>query len=115
MTGGGQPCNVTWWVEQAATLTTSNFVGTILAGADITITGGTFNGDVLAKGAVTMTNVILTGCAGGKGNGGGSKCNQGVGNGLENCDPGNSNQGNPLRSNDETGGTPGNPGRNIPQ
>jgi hypothetical protein len=113
MTGGGQPCNVTWWVEQAATLTTSNFVGTILAGADITITGGTFTGDVLAKGAVTLTNVILTGCEGGKG--GGSKCNQGVGNGLENCDPGNSNQGDLNRSNDETGGTPGNPGRNIPQ
>ena len=114
MTGGGQPCNVTWWVEQAATLTTSNFVGTILAGADITITGGTFNGDVLAKGAVTMTGTNLVGCAGGKGNGGGesqSKCNQGVGNGPENCDPGNSNQGDLNRSNDETGGMPGNPGR----
>jgi hypothetical protein len=39
------------------------------------------------------------------------KCNQGVGNGPEGCDPGNSNQGNPSRSNDELGGTPGNPGR----
>lgn len=38
-------------------------------------------------------------------------CNQGVGNGPENCDPGNSNQGDPSRSNDELGGTPGNPGR----
>jgi len=37
------------------------------------------------------------------------KCNQGVGNGSEGCDPGNSNHRNP--SNDERGGTPGNPGR----
>ena len=39
------------------------------------------------------------------------RCNQGVGNGSEGCDPGNSNQGNPFGSNDEPGGTPGNPGR----
>jgi hypothetical protein len=38
-------------------------------------------------------------------------CNQGVGNGPEGCDPGNSNQGNANRSNDELGGTPGHPGR----
>lgn len=37
------------------------------------------------------------------------KCNQGVGNGPEGCDPGNSNHNQP--SNDENGGTPGNPGR----
>ena len=37
-------------------------------------------------------------------------CNQGVGNGPEDCDPGNSNQGDPDNSNDENGGTPGNPG-----
>jgi hypothetical protein len=112
MTGGGQPCNVTWWVEQAATLTTSNFVGTILAGAAITITGGTFTGDVLAKAGVTMTGTTLVGCEGGKGRG--QRCNQGVGNGTEGCDPGNSNQENQGytdRSNDELGGTPGNPGR----
>lgn len=39
----------------------------------------------------------------------GEHCNQGVGNGAEGCDPGNSNNHNP--SNDENGGTPGNPGR----
>lgn len=38
------------------------------------------------------------------------KCNQGVGNGPEGCDPGNSNN-NPWGSNDEHGGTSGNPGR----
>ena len=37
------------------------------------------------------------------------KCNQGVGNGPEGCDPGNSDSNQP--SNDEDGGTPGNPGR----
>jgi hypothetical protein len=110
MADGGQPCNVYWWVAEAATLTDSNFVGTILAGAAITITRGTFTGDAFAKAAVTMTGTNLAGCEGGKGNGG-KHCNQGVGNGPENCDPGNSNQGNPNRSNDEVGGTPGDPGR----
>ncbi len=112
MINGGEPCNVYWWVEAAATLTTSNFLGTILAGAAITVTGGTFNGDALAKAAVTLTGATVTACeATGHGNSGRGKCNQGVGNGPENCDPGNSNQGDPSRSNDELGGTPGNPGR----
>jgi hypothetical protein len=129
MTGGGDgqplplPCNVYWWVAQAATMTTttvttSGFQGTILAGAAITITGlagtpttTTFNGDALAKAAVTLTDVILTGCEQ-AGHTTGSGCNQGVGNGPEGCDPGNSNQGDPSRSNDEPAGTaPGNPGR----
>jgi hypothetical protein len=123
MAGGaaGTPCpNVYWWVAQDATLTASNFQGTILAGADITVTGGTFHGEALAggggstsvpTGAVTFTNSAVTACAPAGGNvvfvkG---KCNQGVGNGPEGCDPGNSNNHNP--SNDERGGTPGNPGR----
>ena len=110
MAGGGQVCNVYWWVAEAATMTDSIFVGTILAGAAITITGGTFTGDALAKAAVTLTGTTLTGCEGGNGNGH-HLCNQGVGNGPEGCDPGNSNQGDPSRSNDELGGTPGNPGR----
>lgn len=37
--------------------------------------------------------------------------NQGVGNGPEDADPGNSDQGDPANSNDENGGTPGNPGK----
>lgn len=120
--GGAQACNVTWWVSQAATLTDSNFQGTILAGADITVTRGTFNGDVLAggsgtsvspTGAVTLTGATVAGCSATSlpPSGSRGKCNQGVGNGPEGCDPGNSNQGNPARSNDERGGTPGNPGR----
>jgi len=110
MEGGGTPCNVYWWVAQGATMTDSNFLGTILAGAAITITRGTFNGDALAMAAVTMTNTTVNGCVQtsppAK-----LRCNQGVGNGPEGCDPGNSNQGDLTRSNDELGGTPGNPGR----
>lgn len=121
---GANPCDVTWWVRSAATLTTDNdtngthFYGTILAGSAITVTGatvGTFNGRALAKAAVSITGGTFTGCTGGSlgggGGGGKAKCNQGVGNGPEGCDPGNSNQGDPNRSNDERGGTPGNPGR----
>ena len=112
MAGGGAPCNVNWWVAQAATMTDSSFVGTILAGAAITLTRGTFAGNALAKAAVTITGTSLVGCAaaGGKGHGKERKhCNQGVGNGPEGCDPGNSNHHN--TSNDELGGTPGDPGR----
>lgn len=147
MANGGDPCNVSWWVAQASTMTTSGFQGDILAGAAITLTGlaGTatpFNGDIMAKAGVTVTDVTVLGCnASGGGNGGNGghcgkghhdghdkghhyghykdheKCNQGVGNGPEDCDPGNSNLHNPFRSdddarsNDEDGGTPGNPGR----
>ena len=113
---GGDPCNVTWWVDEYATMTTSNFIGTILAGAYITTTGGTFNGNAWAGasgvGDVTITGTAVTGCEGRRRNGNDKdKCNQGVGNGPEICDPGNSNQGDPNRSNDELDGTPGNPGR----
>lgn len=112
MANGGQQCNVYWWIAEAATLTGSNFIGNILAGAAITVTGGTtFNGDALAKAAVTLTNATISECAASGGGKSNSKCNQGVGNGSENCDPGNSNQGDPSRSNDELGGTPGDPGR----
>jgi len=140
MANGGDPCNVSWWVAEAATMTTSGFQGDILTGAAITVTGVAgaatpFNGDILAKAAVTMTDVTVTGC---NANGGGGndnhcdnghhdghdkdnghhyghdkdhdKCNQGVGNGHEGCDPGHSDK-NPWSSNDEHGGKPGDPGR----
>jgi len=112
---GSNPCNATWWAEQAVTLKDSTFQGTIIAGADITLTRTKIAGSVLATGAVTMTGSTVTGCAatgsGGGGGGGHQACNQGVGNGPEGCDPGNSNQGDKSRSNDELGGTPGDPGR----
>jgi Ice-binding-like len=107
---GSNPCNVTWWVRQAVTLTTSAFQGTILAGTDITLTGTTLTGRALATGAVTMTDSHIVGCTG-TGKGVKQHCNQGVGNGPEGCDPGNSNQGDAARSNDELGGIPGHPGR----
>lgn len=112
------PCNVNWWVSQAATMTDSNFAGTILAGAAITLTRGTFAGNALATAGVTITGTALTGCAAIRGHGGDEDkdkdkdkehCNQGVGNGSEGCDPGNSNH--RHTSNDELGGTPGDPGR----
>jgi Ice-binding-like len=115
-----QPCgassNVFWQVGSSATLgTTTAFAGNILALASITMTtGASLDGRAIAlTGAVTMdTNTISTcGQTGRGGNGHRTHCNQGVGNGPEGCDPGNSNQGNPSRSNDELGGTPGAPGR----
>ena len=60
MAGGGQASNVYWWVADAATLTDSNFQGTILAGAAITVNGGTFSGNSLAKAAVTLTGATIT-------------------------------------------------------
>jgi hypothetical protein len=105
---GSNPCNATWWVRQAVTLKTSVFQGTILAGADITLTGTALAGRALATGAVTMTGSNVFGCTAG-GTVAKHHCNQGVGNGPEGCDPGNSNHHN--SSNDELGGTPGDPGR----
>ncbi|MDO8637200.1 MAG: ice-binding family protein, partial [Dehalococcoidia bacterium] len=60
MAGGGQAGNVTWLVAEAATLTDSNFLGTILAGSAITITRGTFDGQALAKAEVTLTGAAVT-------------------------------------------------------
>ncbi len=116
LANGALACNVTWWVSQAATLTTSQFQGNILAGAGITLTGGSANGNLWSMADVTITGANLVGCdtAGGStpGNPGGNdrdKCNQGVGNGPEGCDPGNSNNRRPT--NDENRGLPGTPGR----
>ncbi len=63
MSGGGQACNVYWWVAEAATMTTSNFQGNLLAGAAATFTGGSLSGRVLAKAAVTGTGVTLSACS----------------------------------------------------
>jgi len=126
MAGGGQACNVTWWVPQASTMTDSTFVGTILAGAAITMTRGTLAGRAFAKDAVTITGTNIIGCSalpgpppssckdkdhdGHDGHGKDhKKCNQGVGNGPEGCDPGKSDVHWPFRSNDEHDGNK--PGR----
>jgi hypothetical protein len=62
MAGGGQGCNVTWWVAQAVTMTDSHLVGTILGGAGITLTRGTFGGNAWAKADVTITGTAVTSC-----------------------------------------------------
>jgi Ice-binding-like/IPTL-CTERM motif len=58
MAGTGQACNVYWRTAQAATMTDSNFQGTILSGAAITLTRGTYVGRALATTDVTVTNVV---------------------------------------------------------
>jgi len=63
MAGGAQPCNVTWWVANGATMTDSNLKGTILGGAGITLTRGTFIGNALAKADATITGTAVTGCS----------------------------------------------------
>lgn len=64
---GGETCNnnVFWWTQQAATLTDSVFIGSILAGTSITITGGSFDGQALATDAVTLTNTEICATGGG--------------------------------------------------
>jgi hypothetical protein len=104
------PCNAYWWVDKDVTLTGDTFQGTILGGGAITMTGTSLEGRALATGAVTMTGSNIFGCNA-AGTVASHHCNQGVGNGPEGCDPGNSNQGDPSRFNDELGGTPGKPGR----
>lgn len=55
-------CNVTWWVAEAVTMTTSNFAGNVLAGAAITMTGGTWAGNAWTTADVTNTGTALVGC-----------------------------------------------------
>jgi len=138
MANGGQPCNVFWVPGADVTMTTSAFSGNILAaangagyaaGGSITLNYGTLAGRALANTAVTMTGANVIGCSalpgssstckgndhdedneGHHGDKDHEKCNQGVGNGSEGCDPGHSDK-NPWSSNDEHGGKPGDPGR----
>ena len=59
---GGDMCNnnVIWWTAEAATLTDSALVGTILAGAAVTVTRGSLDGQAMAKAAVTITSKVAT-------------------------------------------------------
>lgn len=119
LANGAQPCNISWWVAEAATMTTSDFKGTILAGAAVTVTGGTFNGDILAQAAVTMTGASVIGCdtlsppaSSCKGPGHHKdkehqKCNQSFRKGHEDCDSDDWNHGG---SDDDHDGKRGNPG-----
>ena len=60
LAGGARAKNVFWWVVGAATMTDSNFVGTILASENITLTRGTYIGNALAKGSVTLTDTTAS-------------------------------------------------------
>lgn len=105
----GETCsnNVSWWTAEAATLTDSVFIGSILAGADITVTRGTLDGQVLATGAVTLTGATISNCGdGGDGSPSKSKANEGVGNGVDGNTPGHDHNG----GNDDPAFSPGNPG-----
>jgi hypothetical protein len=59
---GGDMCNnnVFWWTAEAATLTDSVFVGSILSGAAVTVTRGSLDGQAMAKAAVTTTSKVST-------------------------------------------------------
>lgn len=67
MINNGKPCNVFWWVNGAATLTDSTFLGTILGGAAITVTRGAFTGHALAMAGATFTGattpLVVSTCA----------------------------------------------------
>jgi hypothetical protein len=66
MAGGALPCNVTWWVRQAATMTDSFLKGTVMAGTGVTVTNGTFSGNMWAgasgTGDATESGAAVTGC-----------------------------------------------------
>jgi hypothetical protein len=62
MAGGASDCNVTWWVKDASTMTTSNLKGAILAGAGVSFSGGTFEGSAYSKQDVTVTGTPVTAC-----------------------------------------------------
>jgi hypothetical protein len=62
LAGGASACNVTWWTQDAGTMTDSNMRGAILAGGDITSTRGTLNGNLWSQGDVTITGTALSAC-----------------------------------------------------
>jgi hypothetical protein len=88
------PCNVFWWVSQAVTLKFTaaplpgKFQGTLMAGADITLTDTSLTGRAWAggapqtavpNGAVTLTRSPILGCTA-AGTVPGQKCTKGEGN-----------------------------------
>lgn len=66
MGGTAQACNVYWRTAQGATVTDSNFQGTILSGAAFTMTRGTYIGRGFATTDATVTDaapMTFAGCA----------------------------------------------------
>jgi hypothetical protein len=65
MGGAAQACNVYWRTAQAATLTDSAFVGTVLAGTAATMTRGSWIGRLMARTDATVTDaapLTFAGC-----------------------------------------------------
>jgi hypothetical protein len=65
MGGAADACNVFWKTAEAATLTDSNFVGTVLSGTAVTMTNGSWFGRALASTDVTITDaapLTFAGC-----------------------------------------------------
>ena len=105
----GETCNnnVFWWTAEAATLTHSVFIGSILAGTSITMTDTTFDGQALATVAVTLTdNTSVSVCGNVSRPAKRPKANEGVGNGVDGNTPGHDHNG----GNDDPAFSPGNPG-----
>ena len=66
MGGAADACNVYWKTAEAATLTDSDFVGTILSGAAISMTNGSWFGRGLARTDVAITDaapLTFAGCS----------------------------------------------------
>jgi len=63
LAGGASACNVTWWAQDAGTMTDTSMRGAILAGGDITSTRGTLNGNLWSQGDVTITGTSLSACS----------------------------------------------------
>lgn len=66
MAGGAEACNVFWKTADAATLTDSDFVGTLLSGAAISMTNGAWFGRALATTDVALTDaapLTFAGCS----------------------------------------------------
>jgi hypothetical protein len=66
MGGAALACNVYWKTAQAATLTDSSFVGTVLAGSAVTMTRGSWVGRALARTDATITDaapLTFAGCS----------------------------------------------------
>lgn len=66
MGGNADACNVYWWTAESATLTDSDFKGTILSGEAFTMTRGSFEGRGFARTDATVTDAApmqFAGCA----------------------------------------------------
>jgi hypothetical protein len=52
--GGADACNVTWWVRDGATITTSSLQGNVLARAEVIIVGGAMRGSAYSQDRVSI-------------------------------------------------------------